>query len=337
MKFTSLVQHVVSTGIYNLKDVLRMLQVKGYKSSKTAFSNMIRNPLYAGLVYLKPYKEEREQFIEGIHEPIVSKALFNKVQDHLNRNNKQQGVGHKKINPNFPLRGFMTCPKCNKPLSASISTGRHKKYAYYHCFSPCDVRIKKEDAHAWFNHFLSSISLDDNSYTLLVEIIKDEFDKMGKQNGMGPKHYEKLKNLENKLLKIQDLYIDGDLTKEEYTQNKERHTTLINELKECEEHFFKKQEVFNLYKEGLKSIQNIENQYIKIEIDHKRRLIGSIFPKKFQFENKKVRTSDLNPIFRLIHSFTRDDGGRNKKRTGRNTDPSCVVAGAGLEPTTFGL
>ncbi len=37
------------------------------------------------------------------------------------------------------------------------------------------------------------------------------------------------------------------------------------------------------------------------------------------------RTSDLNPIFRLIHSFTGDDGDVNKKRTGRNTDPSCVV------------
>ena len=47
--------------------------------------------------------------------------------------------------------------------------------------------------------------------------------------------------------------------------------------------------------------------------------------------------SDLNPIFRLIHSFTGDEGDRNKKRTGRNTDPSCVVAGTGLEPATFGL
>ena len=31
------------------------------------------------------------------------------------------------------------------------------------------------------------------------------------------------------------------------------------------------------------------------------------------------------------------DGDTNKKRTGRNTDPSRLVAEAGLEPTTFGL
>ena len=64
-----------------------------------------------------------------------------------------------------------------------------------------------------------------------------------------------------------------------------------------------------------------------------------IFPKGIVINpvKREYRTSDLNPIFRLIHSFTGDDEDVNKKRTGRNTDPSCVVAGAGLEPATFGL
>ena len=54
-------------------------------------------------------------------------------------------------------------------------------------------------------------------------------------------------------------------------------------------------------------------------------------------EDRTYRTSNLNPIFGLIHSFTGGNDSVNKKRTGRNTDPSCVVAGVGLEPTTFGL
>ena len=54
-------------------------------------------------------------------------------------------------------------------------------------------------------------------------------------------------------------------------------------------------------------------------------------------EDRTYRTSNLNPIFGLIHSFTGGNDSRNKKRTGRNTDPSCVVAGTGLEPVTFGL
>ena len=52
-----------------------------------------------------------------------------------------------------------------------------------------------------------------------------------------------------------------------------------------------------------------------------------IFPKGIVINpvERVCRTSDLNPIFGLIHSFTGDDGDVNEKRTGRNTDPSCIV------------
>lgn len=54
-------------------------------------------------------------------------------------------------------------------------------------------------------------------------------------------------------------------------------------------------------------------------------------------EDRTYRTSNLNPIFGLIHSFTGGNDSGNKKRTGRNTDPSCLVAKGGIEPPTSGL
>ena len=42
------------------------------------------------------------------------------------------------------------------------------------------------------------------------------------------------------------------------------------------------------------------------------------------------RTLNLNPIFRLIHSFKGNKNDSNKKRTSKNTSPSCVVAGTGF-------
>ena len=74
----------------------------------------------------------------------------------------------------------------------------------------------------------------------------------------------------------------------------------------------KKQEVFQLYKNGLKGLESIENQYIKSDLDNKRRVIGSIFPENFQFENKKVRTADINPILHKIAHFNRVNQ-KNKK------------------------
>ena len=220
-------------------------------------------------------------------------------------------------------------------LSASLSTGRNKKYAYYHCFSPCDVRIKQEDAHSWFHYFLRSISLNESSYELLIEIIKHEFDKIDKQNGVGPKHREKLKNLEAKLLKIQELYIDGDLTKEEYQNHKKQLQNLISEVKDRQIQFSKKKEVFNLYKNGLKSMQNIENQYIKSDIDYKRRLIGSIFPEKFQFQQKKVRTADINPILHKIAQFNRVK--HENKKKGQISEKRFVPVCSGSRTRTCDL
>ena len=135
----------------------------------------------------------------------------------------------------------------------------------------------------------------------------------------------KLKNLEEKLIKVQDLFIDGDLTKEEYQNHKKIIENLINEAKDRQIQFSKKKEVFDLYKNGLKSMQNIENQYIKSDVEFKRRLIGSIFPEKFQFQNKKVRTADINPILHKIAHFTRVNKENKKRDKSQKQDLSRCV------------
>jgi hypothetical protein len=35
--------------------------------------------------------------------------------------------------PDFPLRGFVRCEACGRPLTGSWSKGRNGHYAYYHC------------------------------------------------------------------------------------------------------------------------------------------------------------------------------------------------------------
>ena len=138
--------------------------------------------------------------------------------------------------------------------------------------------------------------------------------------------------MEEKLTKIQDLYIYGDLSKEEYQKAKMRCQNLIDELREKEKQLEKKQEVFQLYKNGLKGLESIENQYIKSSLDNKRRLIGSIFPKKFQFENKKVRTADINPILHKIAHFNRVNRKNKKRDKSKKEDLSRCVLKAGIEP-----
>src|SRR5258708_1980720 len=37
----------------------------------------------------------------------------------------------------FPLRGYVRCEACGRPLTASWSKGRSDYYAYYHCRPGC--------------------------------------------------------------------------------------------------------------------------------------------------------------------------------------------------------
>jgi hypothetical protein len=200
----------------------------------TAIASIFRNHLYYGGVFIKGYKDEEETVVDGIHEPIITKKLFLKVQDILNNRCKKYHTAHKKINEKFPLKGFLTCPVCTTPLTGSSSKGRSKHYTYYHCISPCNERYRLEDVNLWFADFLQSITIEKPFQKILVEMIKGQLVKQSGKAELGPKHYEKVKSIEDKLVRLQDLYIEGNIEKSEYKIAKERYDAIHQELKSNE-------------------------------------------------------------------------------------------------------
>ena len=316
---------LLSKGIYSQKEVLQRLTKKGFKTSKSAFGRIIRNPIYHGDIYLKAFKDEPEQTIKGIHEPLISKTIFNTVQYHIDGGKKQYKVAHKKVNEKFPLKDFVLCPNCHKPLKASSSKGRNKYYSYYHCAKPCNTRYKAENVENWFSNFLGGISLNTNTRKLLFKMIEKRYKEQTKSSRLSPKHYQEIESIEQKLIKLQDLYLDGEFDSIEYQNAKERYSSKLNQLKEKQENLNKSNQVLSLYKNGLEKLENFDNQFANSDIDHKRKLLGSIFPKKFQFENENVRTEDINPILLKIASINKGLKGNKKRDKSNNSDLSHVV------------
>jgi len=291
---------LIAKGIYTQKEVLTRLQKKGFKSSKTVFSTILRNPIYYGGVFIKSYKDEPEVVVEGIHEPIITKKLFNQVQQVLNQKKKKHHITHKRINEKFPLKGFLLCPICNKPLTASTCKGRSAYYSYYHCISPCKGRYRIEEAEKMFIEFLESISLKKPMLELLKIIIKEQLQKQLLNSKLGPKHYQKVQTIKEKLIRLQDLFIDGEIDKKDYVQAKKRYDNILEELNDLEWKQKKQKEIFTIYNDGLSNMQNFDKQYIEGDIDSKRILTGLIFPNKFHFENKKIQTANINPLLLKI-------------------------------------
>ncbi|WP_343692519.1 zinc ribbon domain-containing protein [Chitinophaga sp.] len=66
------------------------------------------------------------------------------------------------IDIHLPLRGFLTCQRCGKPLSVSGSRGNGGVYYYYHCQSVklCKKRFRTETANEIFVKQLSQIAVN---------------------------------------------------------------------------------------------------------------------------------------------------------------------------------
>ena len=332
-KFVQEAFELIADKILNQKEVFDHLRKKGFKSSKSAFARLLRNPIYCGDIHIGAFEGEKETVVQGIHEPLITKTLFNKVQETIDGKKKQYGASHKKVNGKFPLKGFVLCPNCGNPLLASSSKGRTKYYPYYHCSRPCSTRYKAGDVEKWFQNFLGSISLNENAQQLLFEMIKERIKSQTKQNALGAKHYEAVKNLEDKLIKLQDLYVDGDIDRNDYLAAKKRYQDVLDELREKESEQKKASEILEIYKQGLKKLNGIDSQFVASNIEHKRRLLGSIFPKKFLFEKNRVRTADINPLLLRIASVNAGLRGDKKRDRSKKDDLSRHVLKVGIEPT----
>ena len=85
--------------------------------------------------------------------------------------------------------------------------------------------------------------------------------------------------------------------------------------------------------------QNISKYWALGNFEIKTKLQELIFPKGLTInpENRQYLTNEINFLFALNATITRDSGVSKKEKASINTGLSCLVAGTGLEPVTFGL
>jgi len=132
----------LAVGIYTTADVYRMVRKRGVKCSETSFWTAIRNVTYCGKILVPAFKNEAAYLVQGLHEALISEALFYKVQDILDGRKRDIGNNSTKgiilTSPDrLPLRGFLQCSNCTRLLTGSASKGRRVHHYYYHCHYPC--------------------------------------------------------------------------------------------------------------------------------------------------------------------------------------------------------
>ena len=119
------------------------LNFKSVGNHNLAVSNVyhtLQNPLYYGVF---EYPKNSGNWYQGKYEPIVTKELFEKVQEHLKRD---KIVRESK---EFAFTKLMTCGRCGWGISAEekykqLKDGTSAKYIYYGCGRSKDRHCKSQ-------------------------------------------------------------------------------------------------------------------------------------------------------------------------------------------------
>jgi DNA invertase Pin-like site-specific DNA recombinase len=218
-----------STGayaLYRLRETINACGLTGTKNRTLAVCNyqhILKNPIYYGIIR---YKGE---IYEGKHEPIITKKLFDKCQEVMRRRGKP-----KKAKRYFVFRDLlMRCAECGRMITAET----HKGFIYYRCTkrnTNCPKKyLREEELAAQIRKVIQKVSLCDDWTKKILELLEKDKNSVVQSSRPQQQNLQaKITELENKINKLIDVYLEGGLSLEEYQRKKE---FFINEKKKLQE------------------------------------------------------------------------------------------------------
>lgn len=124
---------------YSYETLLEEMHQRGLRNTRggrltlCGLGNILQNPFYIGLIYVR----STGQTYEGIHEPIIPIATWNRVQQIRNERSGPKSTRH-----NHLFQGIFLCGLCGKPMVPEIQKGR----VYYRCKPiSCPTKTIRED------------------------------------------------------------------------------------------------------------------------------------------------------------------------------------------------
>jgi len=201
----------LSLSISPMAEVYRKAVRLGLNCSINNFHVMIRNPVYCGKIRFRASEDGDILIIKGLHEPLITEKLFNKVQYVLSKG----------IKPKTPavatpeelvLRGFLKCPNCHRMLTGSASKGRKTHVVYYHCKSPCKVRFNAKQVNEHFMEELRLFTITTKEKPAFLQSLLETYTKIKKEIIVKRKRFNiELDKLDDKIITAREMVVTGDI------------------------------------------------------------------------------------------------------------------------------
>ncbi len=290
---------LMGKGIYSQREVLRELAKDGFKMYPQNFSRILTNSVYCGILP-DMHNMNRGKPVQGIHQALVSKELFNRVQDVL-KGRRPHIVPHLRNNPDFPLRRSVLCPKCGHKLTASKHKGEHGHYGYYYwCQHGCHYSLRKQDLEPKYYEYLQELTPSPRMVKLLEAIIIDKWNSqvvdIKKQSQEQERKIKQLKETKSRLLRMAaNTEWDGASSKD----IKDEIVKINNEINEAEvvcKQAAETIDVTECWEFAQYFLTHMADLWQTAGIDLRQRIQGLITPEGFVLEGEFIKPIK-NPYF----------------------------------------
>lgn len=259
-----------ATGVHSLKSIWLSAREKGLMSkepnynpksknfgkicpiSRNKIHDILTNPFYYGAMYVaceeldektkKPIKTYYK-LINHIYEPLITKELFDRVQNVLHERKKEKFCKEQKYaGIPFIFRGLITC-KCGCGITPEHHKKGNKEYVYLRCSHQkgyCNQKLVNENIilkqleQEIFSKIRISPTMHDLLKTTIIQSLEDE----KKINASARKKIaEDISIIDNRLERLWECYLDGDINKAKYETEKQKYLNQKNELTATAEKF----------------------------------------------------------------------------------------------------
>jgi site-specific DNA recombinase len=161
-----------ATGNYSLLELTRKAYNEGFsfrksnqKIPKSVVHKILKNPLYYG-----DFRWAGKTY-RGIHEPLVSRELFNRVQEVMDEKGRRK-TGQQKHS--WAFQGMLSCGHCGCAMVAEI---KKKQYVYYHCTGnkgKCPEKwVREEEIARQFRQAIGAIKMDNDVLGWVIAALKE--------------------------------------------------------------------------------------------------------------------------------------------------------------------
>jgi site-specific DNA recombinase len=299
-----------STGRSTKQEVLKTVNDLGLTTRRgrpvpsQTFDAMLRNPVYIGRVDVPDYGISTR----GNFEPLLNERVFYRVQAILD-GRLELTAPRQRNDPDFPLRGYVRCEACGKPLTASWSKGRSDYYAYYHCRGRCRaVNISKTKLEELFVDELTRLQptpgfmrlVKDRVMHAWRELKADAAQRIAEIERRHKAIRERLDRLDAAFLYERSIDIDTydrhrDKLREELTlAQMDRHSSELEEM-----------DVEGILAFAERVLPSASNLWVQSSLAQKQRLQQVFFPDGVRFDGKRlVGTGTTLPVFNYLNPIS---------------------------------